>query len=192
MERKTDRRSLKTQTAIKKALAILLKEKPVHEITITELTSLADIHRATFYSHYEDILDLYRDFENDLFKDLTSIFENQALTSYQAFYSALLDYINENPLLLKAAFSNYEAAVQTSLFQDVVEYLISACKQAWILENNLTEITPQMNFFAHYRVHGIIALIGHWINSNYSLPLDEVKKMISELDKNVDAFILNY
>lgn len=43
MERKTDRRSLKTQTAIKKALAILLKEKPVHEITITELAELADI-----------------------------------------------------------------------------------------------------------------------------------------------------
>lgn len=133
MKRKTDRRSLKTQASIKKALSSLLKEKPIKDITVTELTECADIHRATFYSHYEDIFDLYRDFENDIFKDLTIIFENQALTSYQKFYSAILDYVHQNPMLTKAV-----------LFKDLVEYLIAACKEAWKAENNLTKLTPQM------------------------------------------------
>ena len=73
MTRKTDRRSLRTQSAIKKALEELLAEKNISEISITELTERADIHRATFYLHYEDIYDLYQDYKMDIFKmtDLT-------------------------------------------------------------------------------------------------------------------------
>ena len=48
MVRKTDRRSLRTQSAIKKAFEELLAEKNISEISITELAERADIHRATF------------------------------------------------------------------------------------------------------------------------------------------------
>ena len=191
MKRKTDRRSLKTQASIKKALSSLLKEKPIKDITVTELTECADIHRATFYSHYEDIFDLYRDFENDIFKDLTIIFENQALTSYQKFYSAILDYVHQNPMLTNAVLVNFESS-HSVLFKDLVEYLIAACKEAWKAENNLTKLTPQMEYFAQYRVHGIIAIIEHWIFSNCAMPLEEIKKMIAGLDKNVDSYMIKY
>lgn len=133
-----------------------------------------------------------RDFESDIFKTLTDIFDDEALTSYQAFYSALLDYVDQSPLLAKAVISNFEHSMQSALFQDMVEYLLAACKEAWRRENGQMELIPQMEYFAEFRVHGIIAMIGHWINSGYALPLEEVKKMISELDKKVDAFIISY
>lgn len=192
MERKTDRRSIKTQTALKNALAVLIKDKPLQEITVAELTVRADIHRATFYSHYEDIFDLYRDFENDILGKLTGIFDDEALTSYQSFYSALLDYIAQNPLWAKAVISASEQSMQSLLFQDIVEYLLSACMEAWRRENKGMEITPQIEYFAQFRVHGIIAMIGHWIHTDYSISLTELKAMIAGLDQQADSFIVEY
>ncbi|MBQ9794006.1 MAG: hypothetical protein IJW34_03570 [Clostridia bacterium] len=48
---KIDRRIIKTKRAIAVALLQLLSEKPLEEITITELTLKADINRKTFYLH---------------------------------------------------------------------------------------------------------------------------------------------
>ena len=55
---KIDRRIVKTKRAITVALLQLLSEKPLEEITITELTLKADINRKTFYLHYTGIEDV--------------------------------------------------------------------------------------------------------------------------------------
>ena len=55
-ERKTDRRSLKTQKELKQALAELLAEKEIRKITVQEVSDKADVHRVTFYKHYYDIV----------------------------------------------------------------------------------------------------------------------------------------
>lgn len=117
MDRKTDRRSVKTQRALKKAFAALLNQKPLKNITVKELTDLADIHRATFYTHYEDVLDLYRDFESDIFENLTHIFEDPSLSSYQSFYNALLDYVQDNPIIAKVLFLNSDETFASPLLQ---------------------------------------------------------------------------
>ena len=44
-----DRRVKRTKKALHDALLTLLNEKSINEITVTELTSLADVNRATFY-----------------------------------------------------------------------------------------------------------------------------------------------
>lgn len=191
MDRKTDRRSVKTQRALKKAFAALLNQKPLKNITVKELTDLADIHRATFYTHYEDVLDLYRDFENDIFENLTHIFEDPSLSSYQSFYNALLDYVQDNPIIAKILFSNSDETFSSPLLQKLLDYLITACKKVWSEENNLTEITTELEYFAHYRIHGIIAIIRHWICCDYSMPLDELKILIAKLDATVDSLMLN-
>ena len=47
-----DRRVRKTQTAIKDALITLLEKKRFEEITIQEISDLADVNRSTFYTHF--------------------------------------------------------------------------------------------------------------------------------------------
>lgn len=53
-----DRRVRKTQTAIKDALITLLEKKRFEEITIQEISDLADVNRSTFYTHFIDKYDL--------------------------------------------------------------------------------------------------------------------------------------
>ena len=47
-----DRRVRRTKRAIRNAFAELLSEKPYEEITVTDITELADINRKTFYNYY--------------------------------------------------------------------------------------------------------------------------------------------
>ena len=48
-----DRRQRKTRTAIFKAFILLLSKKNYNKITVAEILELADVGRATFYSHFE-------------------------------------------------------------------------------------------------------------------------------------------
>ena len=55
-----DLRVIKTRERIESALLELLKTKPLEKITVTELARVALINKGTFYLHYQDIFDLYR------------------------------------------------------------------------------------------------------------------------------------
>ncbi len=56
---KMDRRSRRTRNALTAALMALLKEKPLKNITVTELAERADVNRATFYVHFQDVFDMF-------------------------------------------------------------------------------------------------------------------------------------
>ena len=63
MEKKVDRRVIKTRRQLKKGLAALMKGKSVNQITVKELVEEVDINRSTFYLHFKDIQDLLRRIE---------------------------------------------------------------------------------------------------------------------------------
>ena len=58
---RVDRRVVKTQAAIHRALEELVCEKPPHRITVAEITRRANIHRKTFYLHYNSVDELFRE-----------------------------------------------------------------------------------------------------------------------------------
>ena len=51
----TDRRVLRTKKNIRQAFLHLLSEKSLSQITVKELSDLADINRKTFYMYYSNI-----------------------------------------------------------------------------------------------------------------------------------------
>ena len=53
-----DPRKQKTQTSIINAFIQLRARKPLEKITVRELAQLADINKATFYLHYQDVYQL--------------------------------------------------------------------------------------------------------------------------------------
>jgi AcrR family transcriptional regulator len=55
---KTDRRIIKSQVAIKKAIIELMSEKNFDDITIQDISDRADVNRGTIYLHYQDKYDL--------------------------------------------------------------------------------------------------------------------------------------
>ena len=64
MDKKMDRRILKTKRAIYNAFVELLSEKEINHITITDISKKADINRKTFYNYYSDIYEVMEEIEN--------------------------------------------------------------------------------------------------------------------------------
>lgn len=60
-----DLRTERTKRSIINAFIELRTKKPLEKITIKELSELAYINKATFYSHYHDIYDLSEQLENE-------------------------------------------------------------------------------------------------------------------------------
>ena len=70
-----DRRVRKTTNALKHALTVLMQKKSIKDITVKELTDIADVNRGTFYLHYEDVFDLLSQSEGDFFTKLREAVE---------------------------------------------------------------------------------------------------------------------
>ncbi len=64
-KRKTDRRTLMTKGMIKDALLALLQNTPYEKITVASLCRQAEITRATFYLHYNNIDDVLDELLDD-------------------------------------------------------------------------------------------------------------------------------
>ena len=57
VEKKTDRRILKTKRALRESLLYLLKEQPIQKISVSRLCEKSDINRSTFYTYYSSPMD---------------------------------------------------------------------------------------------------------------------------------------
>ena len=64
--KKPDRRVLKTKRAIRNALAQLLVEKELDEITVKDVADTADINRKTFYNYYTGIHQVIDEIESGI------------------------------------------------------------------------------------------------------------------------------
>lgn len=71
--KRTDRRVRRTRTLLQQSLIQLMAEKEIRDITVKELTDLADITRGTFYLHYCDIYDILRSMEYEMFVEFNEI-----------------------------------------------------------------------------------------------------------------------
>ena len=72
---KSDKRFSKTEQKIKEAFKALLRKKPMHQISVKELCTNAQINRSTFYDHYSDVYALLDEVERDCFARLDGYVE---------------------------------------------------------------------------------------------------------------------
>ena len=76
-EKTADRRVRRTKKHLRQALTKLLLEKELKDISVLELTELADINRGTFYLHYRDIYDLYEKTEGEILDKFNNIIKRK-------------------------------------------------------------------------------------------------------------------
>lgn len=73
----TDRRVKRTKKRLKESLTQLLSQKSIKDISVKELTDLADINRCTFYLHYQDIFDMINSVETEMLEEFSNILNNR-------------------------------------------------------------------------------------------------------------------
>lgn len=107
--KKEDRRVRRTKKMLTQALTSLLAKKQINEITVKELTDVADINRGTFYLYYRDVYDMLARIEDELFAEFDEIvdpihFENGTLDS-TAVLKDVFDFVYENQEMCRVLLS---------------------------------------------------------------------------------------
>lgn len=153
MEKKTDRRVLRTRKMLLEGLTDLLKEKDIKDISVKALADYADINRCTFYLHYKDVYDMLEKIETELVDDFNTMLDSCIETSPDPdpypFMCTFFSYANEHQETLSAllgqhgdlAFVNYmkgivqkrmhfiwtKNAYRTDNFEYYSAFIISGC-----------------------------------------------------------------
>lgn len=108
MAEKEDRRKVMTRKLLKDALIELMKDKPLHAISIKKICETADVNRSTFYNHYETQYALYDDILNDVSRDFAVIIRNAKETggNLQAILTEIFRYAENHRELFLVILSN--------------------------------------------------------------------------------------
>lgn len=120
-----DLREKKTRRSIQNAFLQLRARKPLERITIKELTELAEISKATFYLHYNDIYDLSDSMGRELIQDLMkNISRPETAWEDPAFFiKELTDAFYAGPDKIDIVFSG----LQSQMLPQGLEDEIRAC-----------------------------------------------------------------
>ena len=97
--KKDDPRSLRSKRVLKEAVfALLTENQDVSQLTVQKITNRAELNRATFYLHYEDINDLLRQIVLEIFDELSMkinpLLQSPHTNGHEQLV-AFLDYIYE-------------------------------------------------------------------------------------------------
>ena len=100
----------------------LLTKKRIHEISVKELRKVAEIHRTTFYRHYQTPHDVLLEVEYDSIKG----FQNSSgplndIADLKEHAARMCSYLSENRALVKPFIQNNPAIISKEDFNRVQE-----------------------------------------------------------------------
>ena len=165
-EKKEDRRVRRTKKLLTQALTQLLQEKQINEITVKELTDLADMNRGTFYLYYKDMFDMLEKIEDGMFEALdaiVSLHEHDDVS--QQTKPILLDlfrFIEDNQEMCRVLLSPHG---DMNFLHRLNEVVREKCLRAW---PNIRKEKGEADFDYHYSfvVFGCAGIIRAWVNRN--------------------------
>lgn len=188
MEKKVDRRVIKTRRQLKKGLAALMKEKSVNQITVKELVEEVDINRSTFYLHFKDIHDLLREIEENMEAQIKRAIEEHPIVSgnENAFYfiEDMFRVLDEEREISKALIGpNGDMG-----FIHRIERIIKENSRG-TLEKMFPGKKEDLKYFYAFCLSGCLGLVKVWLNEGEEKSPEEMAQMTFNMIANAkDAF----
>lgn len=188
MEKKVDRRVIKTRRQLKKGLAALMKEKSVNQITVKELVEEVDINRSTFYLHFKDIQGLLREIEENMEAQIKRAIEEHPIVSgnENAFYfiEDMFRVLDEEREISKALIGpNGDMG-----FIHRIERIIKENSRG-TLEKMFLGKKEDLKYFYAFCLSGCLGLVKVWLNEGEEKSPEEMAQMTFNMIANAkDAF----
>ena len=163
MEQRENQRIMLTKRLLQSAFLKLLKEKPIHTVSIRKLCQHAGINRTTFYNHYGSQYDLLKDISQRFLDSVAQCLYDADTESQEGIQNRVilvLHYIEDNlevsTLLLNNSIDPAFAERLFSLQQitDLLKVALSGC-----------EDEQERNAAIAFAIHGSYKLLRDWINA---------------------------
>lgn len=176
---KGNRRILYTKNIIKESLIELLKDKEIHQVTVTDICKKADVNRGTFYSHYKDAFDLLQSMEDELFNQVIVYLTEIPVEDYtDILLIKVFELIVENKELCKVLFCKQN----DSKILDRILYVANKANLDKII--NTPGFTDEyLNYLLKYAIGGIIAVVQTWLENDLVESPRELLAIINNINR---------
>ena len=160
--REQDRRVRRTRRQLQAALAALLQEKELKDITVRELTQLADVNRGTFYSHYKDLYDMRQQMEEELFQQLAGMLSAYGAEMIRGGLKPILTAVFGFVLDNRAVFVTLLGRGGEEHFFSRLQALIYGMySKEWDGFYDLGS-GAEVNYYLEFVVSGVVGLVRAW------------------------------
>ena len=178
--RSEDRRVRRTRRQLQEALAALMREKDLKDITVRELTERADVNRGTFYSHYQDLYDLREQMEEELFRQLSQVLSACPLErtpgGLRPILTAVFRFILENQALFVTALSGGGERFFSRLLQMIQELYLRQWSGFYDLGG-----AQGTNYYLEFVVSGVMGLVRSWVRGGMGEPPEEMAALAEQM-----------
>ena len=176
-----DRRVRKTRRQLRECLITLLKEKKVQDITVRELTDMADLNRGTFYLHYKDVFDLLEKTEAELQEDFNQLVcKHDAVDLKQrpsVLFNEIYSLVYDNADLIEILLGENGDLN----FVNRLKLLIrEKCLKDW-MEVFRSGNAAAFDAFFSFIVSGCIGLVQYWLQTG----LKETPEQMAKLTEHI-------
>lgn len=204
---KMDRRSRRTRNALTAALMALLKEKSLKNITVTELAERADVNRATFYVHFQDVYDMFDQVKIefcDICRDLVDAHSHElARNENRPFLEDIFRYFAANEDAFATIFGeNADGA----FFSEVIDVVRDRClaavspldkvEQRWRTSGggprDLVLGEALCNYQFDFLVSGIVSMLRRWLAEGRREPVELMVDVADSYMSALDVSVLEH
>lgn len=180
VEKKTDRRVIKTKHAIFKAFVELLNEKDVNQITITDIAKKANINRKTFYNYYSDAYEVMEEIEN---LTVEAFINNMGTVEF----TNMADFLTEIFIKFTETVNNdlqfFNLLFKTNNRSFLIVKIVEALKkyvQKRIEETNELDMR-RFEVVSNFYLSGVLSVYMNWFMNNYDQSIEEISALLTEL-----------
>lgn len=160
-----DRRVRKTKTLLRECLTQLLKEKKIQDITVRELTEMADLNRGTFYLHYKDVFDLLEQTEEELLTAFHQLLNRLDATNESApprqVFTEIFSMVQENGDLVEILLGENG---DLNFLNHLKALIREKCLRDWT-DLFQGEKPPAFEACCAFISSGSVGLVHHWLQT---------------------------
>lgn len=176
-----DERYSTAEDAIFDSFFLLLKEKDIDKITVSDVVKKAGIVRSTFYNHYENVPALVNAAEektiDNIFNLMESFHPKDDRAICKSFFLAICNYTKENPFLGTLLDSTRGDAFFEKMLLMFDRYMRT------VTDDEAYQIKDRKSA-TYYIASGIGSTIGvlhKWSTSGFDVPADEVADILTQV-----------
>lgn len=176
--KKNDIRIEKTEDRLEETLILLLKEKRIEDISITEICRISGINRNTFYSHFDSVNELLQQIEGDFFEKVISQIKisKDSILNVTDMIIELMKVVEDNREIASILFSDNG---DKNFLQRTLLFALPLATENWMKELNISEIEAKSLYL--YVIGGVANILQDWILNGFKLTKEEVSELLNKL-----------
>jgi AcrR family transcriptional regulator len=173
--KKNDLRVKYTKQILKETLVSLLGQKPLNKITVKELCSVAEVNRATFYSHYTDLYDLMDQVKKEFTDKICHHIETVVILRDEDTRAEFVEFLR----LLKENIRLYKVLLEENGRDSLRNRTWHMALDCYRSQGKLPDVKSELKFIN--RASGDSAMIEAWIRRDAPIPENDMADLIHDL-----------